>query len=113
MPASWSTASLAASREKRRHERRRLDGAAPESGGGGFAAAGAGMSTEDSLKRAEELMARLEQARARLESTQDPQKAVENHSEPSGSAKERETQNQSPNQEANHSDKLQNACLRH
>src|SRR5256885_14876616 len=75
MPASWSTASLAASREKRLHERRRLDGAAPESGGGGFAAAGAGMSAEDSLKRAEELMTRLEEARARLEATEDPQLA--------------------------------------
>ena len=35
------------------------------------------MSTEDSLKRAEELLEKLEQARGRLESTDDPDAAIE------------------------------------
>lgn len=35
------------------------------------------MSVEESLRRAEQLMARLEQARAELEATSDPDKAIE------------------------------------
>jgi hypothetical protein len=33
--------------------------------------------TDDSLNKAEDLLARLEQARARLDETQDPDKAIE------------------------------------
>jgi hypothetical protein len=46
------------------------------------------MSSEESLKRAEDLMARLEQARARLEATEDPQQAVDILGELSEIAKE-------------------------
>ena len=35
------------------------------------------MNTEDSLQKAEDLLARLEAARARLESTDDPDQAIE------------------------------------
>jgi hypothetical protein len=35
------------------------------------------VSTDDALKRAEELLARLEEARAKLEATDDPQDAVD------------------------------------
>jgi hypothetical protein len=35
------------------------------------------VSTEDALRRAEELMQRLEEARAQLEATSDPDKAIE------------------------------------
>jgi poly(A) polymerase Pap1 len=35
------------------------------------------MSSEDSLRRAEELLERLEAARARLEQTEDPEAAIE------------------------------------
>jgi hypothetical protein len=35
------------------------------------------VSTEDSLRRAEELMERLEQTRAKLEATTDPDEAIE------------------------------------
>jgi hypothetical protein len=46
------------------------------------------MSSEESLKRAEDLMVRLEQARARLEATEDPQQAVDILGELSEIAKE-------------------------
>jgi exonuclease VII small subunit len=35
------------------------------------------MTTEDSLNKAEDLLARLEQARARLDGTEDPDQAIE------------------------------------
>ncbi|HWH55752.1 MAG TPA: hypothetical protein VNT04_09270 [Gaiellaceae bacterium] len=46
------------------------------------------MSTEGSLRRAEELLGRLEQARVELESTQDPDQAIEILSELAEIAKE-------------------------
>jgi hypothetical protein len=46
------------------------------------------VSTEGSLRRAEELLGRLEQARVELESTQDPDQAIEILSELAEIAKE-------------------------
>jgi hypothetical protein len=50
------------------------------------------MNAEDSLKRAEELLAKLEQARARLEATQDPEAAIDVLSELAEIAKQVEAE---------------------
>ena len=50
------------------------------------------MSTEDSLRRAEELLERLERTRQELESTQDPDRAIEILGELSEIAKEVEAE---------------------
>jgi poly(A) polymerase Pap1 len=50
------------------------------------------MSTEDSLRRAEELLEKLEAARARLESTEDPEAAIEVLAELSELAREVEVE---------------------
>ena len=49
-------------------------------------------STEDSLKRAEELLARLEQTRERLEAADDPEAAIDILAELSEIAKQVEAQ---------------------
>jgi hypothetical protein len=50
------------------------------------------MSTEDSLKRAEDLLEKLERARARLEQTEDPEAAIEVLSELAEIAKQVEAE---------------------
>jgi hypothetical protein len=50
------------------------------------------MSTEDSLRRAEELLERLERTRQELESTQDPDRAIEILSELAEIAKQVEAE---------------------
>jgi hypothetical protein len=50
------------------------------------------MNAEESLKRAEELLAKLEQARERLEGTEDPEAAIEVLSELAEIAKEVEAE---------------------
>jgi hypothetical protein len=50
------------------------------------------MNAEDSLKRAEELLAKLEQARARLEATEDPEAAIDVLSELAEIAKQVEAE---------------------
>ena len=50
------------------------------------------MNTEDSLKRAEELLEKLEGARARLEQTEDPEAAIEVLSELAEIAKQVEAE---------------------
>jgi hypothetical protein len=50
------------------------------------------VSAEDSLKRAEELLAKLEQARARLEATEDPEAAIDVLSELAEIAKQVEAE---------------------
>jgi hypothetical protein len=50
------------------------------------------MNTEDSLKRAEELLEKLERARARLEQTEDPEAAIEVLSELAEIAKQVEAE---------------------
>jgi poly(A) polymerase Pap1 len=50
------------------------------------------MSSDESLKRAEELLEKLEQARARLESTEDPEAAIQVLSELSELAREVEAE---------------------
>jgi hypothetical protein len=53
---------------------------------------GAGVSSEDSLQRAEALLERLERTRQELESTQDPDRAIEILSELAEIAKEVEAE---------------------
>ena len=50
------------------------------------------MTSEESLNRAEDLLARLEQARARLEATDDPDQAIEILQELAELAKEVESE---------------------
>jgi hypothetical protein len=50
------------------------------------------VNAEDSLKRAEELLAKLEQARARLEATEDPEAAIDVLSELAEIAKQVEAE---------------------
>jgi hypothetical protein len=50
------------------------------------------MSTEDSLKRAEDLLEKLERTRARLEQTEDPEAAIEVLSELAEIAKQVEAE---------------------
>ena len=58
------------------------------------------MSTEDSLRRAEELLTKVEQARARLDSTQDPEAALDVLAELAELAKEVEGEIQRAKREA-------------
>ena len=58
------------------------------------------MSSEDSLKHAEELLDRLERTRARLEETKDPDEAIEILTELAQIAKEVEAELQQAKREA-------------
>jgi hypothetical protein len=58
------------------------------------------VSTEDSLRRAEELLTKVEQARARLDSTQDPEAALDVLAELAELAKEVEGEIQRAKREA-------------
>jgi poly(A) polymerase Pap1 len=58
------------------------------------------MSTEDSLRRAEELLSKVEQARARLETTNEPDAALDVLGELADLAKEVEAEIQRAKREA-------------